>query len=234
LLFFPYVLSFTNLFIIFTPYPASLPGDYLHVTQSYLEVAMKKIVRISVLSVLVLTAMALSAFNAMAMTPGSDDTAPVASATAEASLKQEVVGTVTAVDATSITLNGAVYTLTATTEIKGIVQVGDTVKLEIVTNADGSFTVREVTKPDSSGASTDVSGTEPASVDPVSTVEPTHTSDSVGSDNGHSTDSSSDKSGSSPDQYSKDTGNASGHDNSSGSSHPESVDTPSAPTGNNP
>jgi hypothetical protein len=201
---------------------------------------MKKIVRISVLSVLVLTAMAFSAFNVMAMTPGSE-TGPIDTATVAAGLKQEVVGTVTAMDATSITLDGTVYTLTAATEMKGVVQVGDTVKLEIVTSADGSLTVREVAKPDSSGASTDVSATEPASIDPVGTVEPTHTPDAVGSDNGHSTNSSSDKnsvdsspdkSGSGHDQNSKDAGNGSGHDNSGGSSHPESVDTPSTPAGN--
>jgi hypothetical protein len=202
---------------------------------------MKKIVRISVLSVLVLTAMAFSAFSVIAMTPGSE-TGPVDSAMVAAGPKQEVTGMVTAVDATSITLNGTVYTLSASTQMHGSVQVGDTVKLEIVTNLDGGLTVYEVSKPDSSGASVDVAGTEPASIDPVgtetvspdksnvsdptSTVEPAHTED-VSSDKGPSTDSSHDKNNSSTD-----IGQASGHDNSSGSSHPEPVDTSSAPAGN--
>ena len=133
---------------------------------------MKKTLRMSVLSVLVLGALAFSAFGAMAMAsaPVAVVATPVASATATSTAqKQEVIGTVTAIDATSITLNGTVYTLSAATEIQGAIQAGDTVKLEIVTNADGSVAVYEVAKPDASDSSVDVSSTEPASIDPTST-----------------------------------------------------------------
>ena len=215
---------------------------------------MKKIARLSVLSVLVLTAMAFSAFSVMAMTPGSDN-GSVDSTTVTTGPKQEITGTVTAVDATSITLNGTVYALSASTQMHGSVQVGDTVKLEIVTNPDGGHTVNEVSKPDSSPASMDVSGTEPASIDPVGTetvspdksntndpkdiAEPVHT-DVVSPDKGPSNDSShdknnsgstgdksgpssdknnsgstGDKSNSGSDTNSKDSGQTSGHDNSS-------------------
>ena len=134
---------------------------------------MKKTLRMSVISVLVLSALAFSAFSVMAMASAPAAVTPTTSATATSTAqKQEVLGTVTAIDATSITLNGTVYTLSAATEIQGAIQAGDTVKLEIVTNADGSVTVYEVAKPDTSGSSVDASGTEPASIDPVGTAEP--------------------------------------------------------------
>ena len=134
---------------------------------------MKKTLRMSVISVLVLSALAFSAFSVMAMASAPAAVTPTTSATATSTAqKQEVLGTVTAIDATSIMLNGTVYTLSAATEIQGAIQAGDTVKLEIVTNADGSVTVYEVAKPDTSGSSADVSGTEPASIDPVGTAEP--------------------------------------------------------------
>jgi len=135
---------------------------------------MKKMLRMSVLSVLVLTALALSAFSAMALAPASGILTPTASATATTGTKQEVIGIVTAVDSTSITINGTVYPLSTTTRIEGAVLAGDTVKLEVVTNPDGSITVYEVAKPDQSSG-TDVAGTEPASFDPTGTVEPVQT-----------------------------------------------------------
>jgi len=179
---------------------------------------MKKMLRMSVLSVLVLSALAFSAFGAMAMASASGTETPVPSATVTSSLKQEVIGTVTAIDATSITLNGTVYPLSVTTQIQGDVRAGDTVKLEIVTNPDGSLTVYEVGKPDSFGSSVDVSDAEPASaVEPIGTetvssdksdvVEPAHTEiadpgkdSSTGSSlDKNSADSTPDKSGSSLD-----------------------------------
>ncbi|MBI2757281.1 MAG: hypothetical protein HYX49_01225 [Chloroflexi bacterium] len=56
----------------------------------------------------------------------------------------EVVGLITAMDATTITIDGVVYNLAAFSKIDGSIQVGDTVKLEFITNADGTLTVREV------------------------------------------------------------------------------------------
>lgn len=56
----------------------------------------------------------------------------------------EVVGVVTAMNLTTITVDGVVYNIAAFSEIKGAINVGDTVKLEFITNADGTLTVREV------------------------------------------------------------------------------------------
>ncbi len=250
--------SHPNLFLIFQPYPALLPGDYLHVIQFYLEVTMKKMVRMSVLSGLVLAAMAVSAFSAMAM--GLTHVAePVASATGTSSLKQEVIGTVTAINATSITLNGTVYTLSANTQIQGTIRAGDTVKLEIVTNSNGSITVYEVAKPNSSGTGADISGSQSGSIDhvgtvepigpettsldksnvvePISTVEPIHTevvSPDKGSSTGSSVDknnpaSTPDKSGSSLDQHGNGSGNSYSHDTNKDSSQSPSVSAPNSP-----
>ncbi len=239
-----------NLFLIFQPYPVSWLDDYLHVIQFYLEVAMKRMLRMSVLAFLILSALAFSVFGAMAMASTSGTETPAVSAMVTSSLKQEVIGTVTAINATSITLNGAVYSLSAATQIQGAVKAGDIVKLEIVTNADGSITVYEVAKPNPSGSSVDLSGVEPVdTVEPIGTgtvssgksdiVEPAHT-EIAGPGKSSSTDSSLDKNsadstpgkgGSSLDKNSTDAGNASGHDAVSNSSQPEPVDASNSPTG---
>jgi hypothetical protein len=56
----------------------------------------------------------------------------------------EVKGTITALDVSTITIDGVVYNLTNFSEEKGTLQVGDTVQLEFTTNPDGTLTVREV------------------------------------------------------------------------------------------
>ena len=56
----------------------------------------------------------------------------------------EVVGVVSAMDATTITINGAVYKLADLPSFAATLKVGDNVKVEFVTNADGSITVREI------------------------------------------------------------------------------------------
>jgi hypothetical protein len=56
----------------------------------------------------------------------------------------EVTGTVTAVDASTITVDGVVYNLTNFSEVKGTPQVGDSVKLDFVTNPDGTLSISEV------------------------------------------------------------------------------------------
>lgn len=56
----------------------------------------------------------------------------------------EVTGTISIVDASTITINGVVYNLATSSEIKGMLQAGATVKLEFVTNSDGTLSVTEV------------------------------------------------------------------------------------------
>ena len=55
----------------------------------------------------------------------------------------DAIGSITALDAATITVDGVGYTLTSSTEVKGTLAVGGRVKLEYVTNADGSRTVIE-------------------------------------------------------------------------------------------
>ncbi len=56
----------------------------------------------------------------------------------------EIIGVVDAIDATTITVDGVVYNLTDATKIEGTIQVGDVVKLELITNPDGTVTVIEI------------------------------------------------------------------------------------------
>jgi hypothetical protein len=68
---------------------------------------------------------------------------PEAGQTAAPGDHQDAIGTITALDASSIAVDGVVYILTPSTEIKGSLAVGSRVKLEYVINADGSRTVIE-------------------------------------------------------------------------------------------
>lgn len=123
---------------------------------------MKKSVRLVVLSVFLLAAMIFTAIGAMAMTPASTAT----------SSKNEVVGQITAMDATSVTINGTVYNLMVGAEIKGNFMVGDTVKIEFFVNPDGSLTAYEVSAPAASSATVEPNGTETEiSTEPVSTED---------------------------------------------------------------
>ena len=55
----------------------------------------------------------------------------------------DVIGTITAIAASTVDVDGVTYNLTAETEVKGTLAVGEQVKLEYITNADGSRTVIE-------------------------------------------------------------------------------------------
>jgi len=58
--------------------------------------------------------------------------------------EQEIVGVVGAISDGSVTVDGVTYQLTATTELKDAIAAGDTVKLHLTVNTDGSLTVREI------------------------------------------------------------------------------------------
>jgi hypothetical protein len=68
---------------------------------------------------------------------------PEAGQTAAPGDHLEAIGTITALEASSIGVDGVVYRLTSTTEVKGSLAVGSRVKLEYVINADGTRTVIE-------------------------------------------------------------------------------------------
>lgn len=63
----------------------------------------------------------------------------------------EVFGLVEALTPDSITVGGITYQLAGFTEFKDAIAVGDQVKLHVILNADGTFTIREIEKSDSPG-----------------------------------------------------------------------------------
>jgi len=65
--------------------------------------------------------------------------------------EQEVSGIVEAITTDSITINGVVYMLADFTEFKGLVALGDSVKIHVIVNADGTFTIREIEKTGGTG-----------------------------------------------------------------------------------
>lgn len=62
--------------------------------------------------------------------------------------EQEISGAVEAITANSITINGVTYSFASFTEFKDAISAGDSVKLHVIVNADGSLTVREIEKSD--------------------------------------------------------------------------------------
>ena len=56
----------------------------------------------------------------------------------------EVTGIIEAVDDTSVTIGGVVYSLTDATETEGLLAVGEEVDIEFVDNGDGTFTALEI------------------------------------------------------------------------------------------
>lgn len=132
-------------------------------------------------------------------TPSSAETPSVS----ETHTANELVGVVTAMDATTITINGVVYNLADLPSFAGTLKVGDTVKLEFITNADGTITVREIKI--SSGSDSISNSNDNNSND--------HSPDI--NDNGNSNDSNSNDH--SPDVNGN--GNSNSHDDNSNDSH---------------
>jgi segregation and condensation protein B len=56
----------------------------------------------------------------------------------------EVTGIIDAIDDTSVTIGGVVYSLTDATETEGLLAVGEEVDIEFVDNGDGTFTALEI------------------------------------------------------------------------------------------
>ncbi len=65
--------------------------------------------------------------------------------------QSEVFGVVESITTESITVNGVTYMLAGFTEIKDAIAVGDQVKIHILVNADGTFTIREIERSDDFG-----------------------------------------------------------------------------------
>lgn len=56
----------------------------------------------------------------------------------------EATGVIEAIDDTSVTIGGVVYSLTDATETEGLLAVGEEVEIEFVDNGDGTFTALEI------------------------------------------------------------------------------------------
>ncbi len=76
---------------------------------------------------------------------GNDDNSNISNGNDDNSNdSNEVFGLVEAISPTSITIDGQTYDIQPGGEVKGTIQVGDFVKLHLVKNADGTFSVREL------------------------------------------------------------------------------------------
>jgi hypothetical protein len=79
-------------------------------------------------------------------TPDVNSTSEPSSTQAGAGAQNEIFGAVEAISSDAITINGVTYNLASFTQIKDTLTVGDQVKLHVIVNADGSFTIREIEK----------------------------------------------------------------------------------------
>ena len=87
---------------------------------------------------------AVSTISALA---SSTPVLPVASATSQpgSAVEVEVFGVVESMTETTLTINGVTYNIVANlTEFRDVISVGDQVKIHVIVNADGTFTIREI------------------------------------------------------------------------------------------
>lgn len=116
--------------------------------------------------------------------------------------EQEAFGVVETITADSITINGVTYSIASFTEFKNLIAVGDQVKIHVVVNADGTFTIREIEKSTGTG---------------------------IGDDNGNSNDDNANFNGNSNDD---DDSNDNSDDNSNGNSNDDDDDDDNSNGGN--
>lgn len=119
----------------------------------------------------------------------------------------EIFGAVEAVTADTITVSGVTYSLANFTEFKDKISVGDQVKVHVIANADGTFTVREIEK--SQASFEDNSNSAGADDGPNHDVNDDHSDHSSNDNSQHSSD---------------DHGNDSSPDDNGGSSNSGSGD----------
>jgi len=70
-------------------------------------------------------------------------------------MEEEITGVVEEITADSVTVDGVTYNFSSFTEFGDAIFVGDEVKLEVIVNADGTFTVREIEKFDGTSIGND-------------------------------------------------------------------------------
>lgn len=121
--------------------------------------------------------------------------------------ENEVFGIVEAMTADSITVGGVTYQLAAFTEFKDAIAVGDQVKIHIVVNTDGTFTIREIEKSD--GLPGDDNGNDANSNDDNS-------NDDNGNDDNDNDDNSNDDNGDDDNDNDDNSGHGGGDDDDDG------------------
>ena len=131
-------------------------------------------------------------------TPEISSTSDPSSVPVTGNAQNEILGAVEAMTANTITISGVTYNLASFTEIKDIVAVGDQVKLHVILNADGTFTVREIAKSATTTVDDHSSNSNGADEGPNHDVNDDHSSSSNGngSDDGSNHDSNDDNGGS--------------------------------------
>jgi hypothetical protein len=77
---------------------------------------------------------------------------------------QEVYGVVDAVTDGEITIDGVTYNLADFTEFKDIISVGDQVKIHVIVNADGTFTILEIENSNGIGANNNSNSNDDQSI----------------------------------------------------------------------
>lgn len=121
----------------------------------------------------------------------------------------EVFGVVEAITSTSVTIDGVTYDIQPGGEIKGTIQIGDLVKIHLVQNADGTFSVRELELSDSSQNGNDNNGND-------SNSNSGNGNDDNSSHSGGGNSGSDDSGGGDNSGGSDDSGGGHGGDNSNG------------------
>jgi hypothetical protein len=133
--------------------------------------------------------------SAQAETPAADPSFTQVAGNAQ----NEIFGAVEAMTTDTITVNGVTYNLAqGFTEIKDIVVVGDQVKLHVIANADGTFTVREIEKSAATTLDDNSSSSNGSDDGPNHDVndDNSNSSNSNGSDDGPNHDNNDDHGGS--------------------------------------
>ena len=133
----------------------------------------------------------------LSSTPDASDSSGPSSTQASGNAQNEIFGTVEAITADTITVNGVTYNLADSTEIKNTLAVGDQVKLHLNVNADGTSTVREIEKSTATTVDDNSSISNGSHDGPNHDVNDDHSSTSGnGADDGVNHDSNDDHGGS--------------------------------------
>jgi len=127
-------------------------------------------------------------------------------------VEQEVSGVVGAITTDSITIGGVVYMLADFTEFNDLIALGDQVKVHVIVNADGTFTVREIEKTAGTGIGDDNSNSNGSDDNSNSNGNDDNSNDDNGNDDNGNDDESNDDNGN-DDNGNDDDDNSNGNGN---------------------